>query len=140
MARKKVKTYASKKVIIAWGSHVVTGYAEDSFVTVDPHGEGVNKVVGCDGEIARSLDPNQTYTVKLSVLQTSDSNAFFNKMQKLDSETGEGVFPLLITDLMGGTIFSADEAWLQKGASRVWGKANQNREWTFDTGEAEYNE
>ena len=32
----KVKTYNPKEVLIALGSHIVTGYAEDSFVSIEP--------------------------------------------------------------------------------------------------------
>ena len=35
-----MRTYNSKKVTIACGSHIVTGYAEDSFVTIDETGDG----------------------------------------------------------------------------------------------------
>lgn len=133
----KVKTYSSKQVIVTFGAHTVTGYAEDSFVTIEQSGEGTTKVVGCDGEVARSLSPDKTHQVKISLLQTSDSNKYFNKIRRLDVETGEGVMPLMITDLRGGMLFQAPEAWILKDPSRAYGKATQNREWTFDTGSAE---
>ena len=34
-----VKTYNPKKVIIALGSHVVSGYADDSFITIESSGD-----------------------------------------------------------------------------------------------------
>ena len=136
----RVKTYASKQIIITFGPHTVTGYAEDSFVTIDQNGEGTTKVVGCDGEVARSLSPDKTHTVKVSLLQTSDSNKFFNKVRKLDMETGDGIFPLMITDLRGGLLFQASEAWITKDPTRTYGKTTQNREWQIDTGDAELND
>lgn len=54
-----VKTYDPKKVLIACGTHSVTGLADDAFVSVEPAGEGVTKKVGCDGEIVRSNQPRQ---------------------------------------------------------------------------------
>ena len=47
----KIKTYNPKEVTIALGNHIVVGYADDSFITIDPNGDGVTKKVGCDGEI-----------------------------------------------------------------------------------------
>ena len=53
-----VKTYDPKKVLIACGTHSVTGLADDAFVSVEPAGEGVTRKVGCDGEIVRSISPD----------------------------------------------------------------------------------
>ena len=43
----KIKTYNAKEVTIACGSHIVTGVADDSFVSIEPNGEGITKKVGC---------------------------------------------------------------------------------------------
>lgn len=42
------------------------------------------------GEIARSISPDNTYKVKLTLLQTSDSNSYFSGMVDLDRDTGNG--------------------------------------------------
>ena len=36
----KVKTYNPKEVTAAFGSHIVSGYADDSFITIDPNADG----------------------------------------------------------------------------------------------------
>lgn len=53
----KIKTYNPKEVTIALGNHIVAGYADDSFITIDPNGDGVTKKVGCDGEIVPQHQP-----------------------------------------------------------------------------------
>lgn len=130
----KIKTYNCKEVTIALGNHIVTGYAEDSFVTIDPNGDGVTKKIGCDGEIARSISPDDTYIVKISVLQTSDTNSFLQQKLALDLKTGDGMFPILIKDLKGGMVFSSEAAWPIRAASRGYGKEAGNREWELHTG------
>ncbi len=132
----KVKTYNPKEVMMALGTHIPSGYAEDSFITIDPNGDGITKKVGCDGEIVRSVSPDDTYIVKLSVLQTSDTNAFLQQKFNQDRETGDGIFPILIKDLKGGLVFSTDAAWVAKPASRGFGKEAANREWEIHTGSA----
>ena len=106
----KIKTYNPKEVTIALGNHIVAGYADDSFITIDPNGDGVTKKVGCDGEIVRSISP------------------------------GDGMFPILIKDLKGGMVFSSDAAWPAKPASRGFGKESNNREWELHTGSGELTE
>ena len=130
----QIKTYNPKEITIALGNHIVTGYAEDSFVTIDPNGDGVTEKIGCDGEIARSISPDDTYIVKISVLQTSDTNSFLQQKLDLDRKTGDGMFPVLIKDLKGGMVFSTEAAWAIRAASRGYGKEAGNREWELHTG------
>lgn len=130
----QIKTYNPKEVTISLGAHIVTGYADDSFITIDPNGDGVTKKVGCDGEIVRSISPDDTYIIKLSVLQTSDTNSFLQERFSEDIANGDGMFAVLIKDLKGGMVFSADAGWVSKTASRGFGKESSNREWEIHTG------
>lgn len=136
----KIKTYNPKEVVISAGPHIVTGFADDSFITIEANGDGITKKVGCDGEIARAVSPDGTYKVKVALLQTSDSNTYFSQKVDQDRETGDGMFPLLIKDLKGGLVFSTEAAWCTKKASVTRGKETNNREWEIETGEATMDE
>lgn len=136
----KIRTYNPKEVTLSCGSHIVTGYADDSFITIEPNGDGITKKVGCDGEIARAVSPDNTYKVKIVLLQTSDSSSFFSKMADLDRDTGEGMFPILIKDLKGGQVFSTEAAWVVRKSPLNRGKDTNNREWELDTGDATLDE
>ena len=131
----RIRTYNPKEVTISCGSHIVTGYADDSFITIEPNGDGITKKVGCDGEIARAVSPDNTYKVKIVLLQTSNSSSFFSKMADLDRDTGEGMFPILIKDLKGGQVFSTEAAWVVRKSPVNRGKDTNNREWELDTGD-----
>ena len=69
----KVTTYNPRKVTCSLGNHIASGFADDSFISIEPAGDGTSYVVGADGEIARSIDPSKVYTVKLSLLQGSST-------------------------------------------------------------------
>ena len=135
-----IKTYNPKEITIACGNHIITGYAEDSFVTIDPSGDGITKKVGCDGEIVRSISPDDTSVIKISLLQISESNSWLQARYNEDKKTGNGMFPVLIKDLKGGMVFSADAAWAIKPTSRTFGKEAGNRDWEIHTGSSETNE
>ena len=109
-------------------------------VTVEPLGDGVTSKSGCDGEVARAVDPNEQYSVKITLLQTSSSNAFLQAQYNADKTNGDGAFPILIKDLKGNFVFSADAAWVVKPPSRAYGKETNNREWELQTGQATVNE
>lgn len=135
-----VQTYNPKEVVIALGNHIVTGFADDSFVTIEPSGDGITKKVGCDGEIVRSVSPDDTYTVKVSLLQTSPTNSYLQGKVKQDVKNGNGLFTITVKDLKGGMVFNASSAWAVKSASRGYGKEASNREWEIQTGSATLNE
>lgn len=133
-------TYNSKNVNIALGDHNVSGYAEDSFVTIEQKGDGVTSKTGCDGEVTRAIDPNNQYLVKISVQQLSPTNNFLRKKYEKDKKDGTGTFSILIKDASGKIQFSASDAWVVKQPSRVWGKDTNNREWEIETGPATFAE
>lgn len=135
-----VKTYNPKDIVVTLGTHVATGIADDSFVTIGPNGDGITKKVGCDGEVVRSISPDETSVVKVVVFQTSKTNAFLNAKLKLDRKTGDGMFPVLIKDLRGGLVFSAQQAWVSKDPERGYGKEAGTREWEIHTGQSSTDE
>ena len=139
MAR-NVKTYIPKEINIAFGSHIVTGYAEDSFVSIEPSGDGTTKKVGADGEVTRSISPDRTFSVKVTVDQMSESNSYFQEMYNRDQQTGDAIEPLMVQDMKGGMLISADEAWIPKPSTRGFGKAAGTREWEIHTGPATLDE
>lgn len=134
----RVTTYNPKKVTCSLGNHIVTGFADDSFITVEPAGDGTSYVVGADGEIARSIDPSKVYTVKIALLQASRSNAYLQKMYDKDQKEGTGTFSVNINDLLGVEKFTGGIAWVTKPASWARGKAQGNREWEIVVGEGEF--
>lgn len=128
-----VKTYNSKKIIVTFGAHMVSGFAEDSFVEVAPAGDGVTMKQGCDGEIVRSVSPNNTYKVKLDLLPYSPTVAWLQNMYNKDQQDGSGMFPISIKDLTGGMLFNSSDAWVTLPATRGFGKEASNRTWEIQT-------
>jgi hypothetical protein len=131
-----VRTYDCKKVLISLGSHTVTGYSDGSFVTIEAGGDGITKKVGCDGEVARSIDPDWTAKVTINLLLPSPTVAWAQARYVQDRDSGEGMFPILIKDLKGGLVFSAEDAWIVKPPTREFGKDMPDREIEIDCGEA----
>jgi hypothetical protein len=130
----KVRTYSSKEVLISFGTHAVSGYAEDSFVNLEKNGDGWSRVTGADGETIRSQDPDDTWNVTLTLLQESVTNAWLNNKLAQDENNKDGMFPVTVKDLRGGALFSCEQAWVTKSPSYGFGKTAQNREWTLNTG------
>jgi DNA-binding protein YbaB len=131
-----LKTYDPKKILISLGSHTVTGYSDGTFVSIEANGDGISKKVGCDGEVVRSIDPDSSAKVTLTLLQTSPTVAYCQAQYEKDKATADGTFPLLVKDLKGGMVFSAKDAWVVKPPNREYGKEPTDREISIDCGEA----
>lgn len=133
-----LRTYDPKKVNCIFAGTEITGWAEDDFIEVEPLGEGIKSVVGADGEVARSLDPDTRVKVTLKLTTASAANDMLTAQYQLDQSTGNGITPLLIKDLSGSTLLSAAQAWVTKMPKITKGKETGDVEWEIETGPAEY--
>lgn len=125
----RVTTYNPKKITLALGNHIASGFADDSFIVIEPAGDGNSYVAGADGEVCVSVDPSSIYTVKVSVLQNSRTNAYLRKKYEKMKASGNGFFSVTVKDLVGKEKFSAKTGWVTKPAGKTYGKAQNNREW-----------
>ena len=132
-----VKTYDPRQIMMSLGSHVVSGYSDGTFLTIEAHGDGISKSVGADGEVIRSIDPDETATVTITVQYGSDTYKFAKQQYDMDRIThGDGMFPVLIKDLKGNLVFSAEEGWIDNSPSTEFGKEASDREIVIETGKA----
>lgn len=129
-----VLTYDPKKVLVMVGNHRVTGFAEDDMVKFKPLGDGFGIYSGSDGEVGRSVDPNQTFEVTISLATTSKSNDFFSNLHKLDRATGQGMAPITIKDLSGTTLFFAAQGWVVNYPEAGRGRNIDSQDWVLNTG------
>lgn len=132
MANPTLKTYSPDKIIITVGAHVVTGVGPDTFLTIEAMTDGVTSEAGAYGDVARanSLDPRHEITITLQ--QTSDSNTVLSGLYLADRVSGGGgVFPVLITDLRGTTVFGG-QGWVRKQATSTFAAGLEAKEWVIE--------
>ena len=132
-----VLTYNPKKNIIIFGAKQLTGFAEDDMITIKPLGDGMQIFSGADGEVGRSIDPNSTYEVTVSLATSSKSNDYLSNCFNKDRKTGNNMLPLIIKDLSGSTLFFAKQAWIKNFPESKRGRKISNQDWTFNTGQVD---
>lgn len=132
-----VLTYNPKKNIIIYGAKQLTGFAEDDMITIKPLGDGMQIFSGADGEVGRSIDPNSTYEVTVSLAISSKSNDYLSNCFNKDRKTGNNMLPLIIKDLSGSTLFFAKQAWIKNFPESKRGRKISNQDWTFNTGQVD---
>ena len=132
-----VLTYNPKMNISIYGAKQLTGFAEDDMITIKPLGDGMQIFSGADGEVGRSIDPNSTYEVTVSLATSSKSNDYLSNCFNKDRKTGNNMLPLIIKDLSGSTLFFAKQAWIKNFPESKRGRKISNQDWTFNTGQVD---
>lgn len=132
-----VTTYDPGQVEIIFGPVRLSGFAEDSLVSIEKNNPRFTLKVGVDGHGTRSRSHDESAKVKVSLMQSSMSNDLLSGIAQLDRRSGQGVFPLLIKDLSGRSLFTAATAWLEGDPTVEFGKEVGTREWTIETDQLE---
>lgn len=133
MSGSVVTTYDPSKVLALINGVPATGLDEDSFISIAPATDISSYKVGANGEIARALNSNKCFTVELGLLQSSAYNDYLTGLLEADSISGGLIFPLMVQDLRGRTMFLAAQAWISQRPTIAFGSAVGTRTWQFVT-------
>lgn len=127
-----MQTYDPAQVVFTFAGNLITGFAEGSFVEVSRDEDAFTKHVGSDGEVARTRNRNRAGSVKVTLMQTSESNDLLSAQAALDEAAGTGVGSLQVKDLGGTTLHDSPNAWIRKVANTTFAKEAGTREWVID--------
>lgn len=130
-----LKVYEPDRVVITLGTILMSGFADGTFVTIDNNEDAFTLQMGTDGDGTRSKSNNQSATISVSLMQSSDTNILMSALHNTDINTpgGDGIVPLLIKDLEGTTLYTAEKAWIKKAPSAEFAREATAREWTIET-------
>ena len=134
----KVKSYSAKHVLASLGSHAVDAPADGDFISIEPNADGFTKVVGAYGDVVRSQSPDETYNITLTLLMQSPSVKWCQETYDKDQKTGDEMFPILVKDMKGGIVFSAEQAWIVNSPAVSYGIEASTREINIQTGPGSY--
>ena len=128
-----VRTFSAKDYLVnfvsAAGALLPSGFAPDDFISVEPSGPSFEPEQGADGDLSMIQKPVY-YTVKLSLSQTSPSNAVLSAIMTVDELSGAGVGQLTLKDGRGTSLVELTGRWTQRPTAAV-GTTAKTREWTF---------
>lgn len=132
-----VSTYSPEftDLIISNGdiNHVVTGFAEGTFITLSPFTERFVPVYGAKGETYRAHNPVRAFDLTVTLSQTSHSNDVLSALLKNDRRTLDGTFTITLKDSSGTTIFTDEFAYIGQEPEQAFsgGGTIESREWTL---------
>lgn len=127
------KTYNPKKVAVICGGFALSGFADGTFVNVAMNEDQWSLQMGTDGEGTRSKSNNHSAQITLSLMQSSDSNQVMQAFWNSDRLSDGGVFPFLIKDNSGRSLWAAEQAWVKKQPDAELAREAGAREWVIET-------
>lgn len=118
--------------IVNISGHEVTGYADDSMLTIARDEDVMLKVVGVQGDMTLYQNQNRTGTLVIRLQETSPTNDFFaGILAGMKTEAIKGVVPFTISRNGSYASFSGGQCWIQSQPDRTYGKEGEVYEWTF---------
>jgi len=127
-----VLTYDPRNIVVNIGGAIITGFADGTFVAVERNEDMFKKVSGADGITSRAKQNDGSWTLTMTLAQTSPSNDILSAFALKDEFSNKGVVPVLIKDIGGTTNIASAFAWVRKLPKVEYGKEITNREWILD--------
>ena len=126
-----VNIYNPKDIVLTYDGMQITGFADDSFVTVSKNTDDYSHKVGVKGEVTISVDADETGTVTISLDQRSPFIRIFNRMIKEGKYTNNILRPLTMIDMGENGDDISSDAYIVKRADNEYGRASGNVEYQF---------
>lgn len=129
--------WSPDQLVFVFGGADIQGFADGTFIKAVRNEKSFKVKVGAAGAVTRIRSRNFTGMVTVILQSISASNDVLQAFQTLDEEAtpaspGAGIKPLLIKDLNGLTLATAEKAWVTKVPDFERSDDGPNTEWEFE--------
>lgn len=124
--------YSPDQYLMIFGGQDIQGFADATFMKAVRNEKSFKTKVGAAGSVTRIRSRNFTGMVTITLQAISDSNDILQALLDIDEATGTGVRPLMIKDLNGNTVCTAEKAWVTKVPDLERSDDGPNTEWEFE--------
>lgn len=134
-------TYSPIDVTVSYGGKEIRGFVDGEFINIKREGKPFTYSRAMDGSLSVAVSHNSTYTVELTLAQSSPSNDYLNlvknivtKNLKKPSTRLSGVLaslPFIIKDGGGTTTFFAKDVFFDEEPDIVFSAGIEARKWTL---------
>lgn len=136
----KLHSYSPEEVdFLLAGVIPVKGFMDGTFIDVRKNVTPFGLHTTTDGMNSRVYRNSATYTVQITLSNTSPSNDVLTKLWQLDEITQMGKFPLLMKDNFGSSMFFSATAWVQQPSDLYYANRVSERVWIFQCTECVIN-
>lgn len=126
-----VATFSLQNCSILFGAPL-DGFGEGDAIAIEPMGDRWVSTVGTSGDRLRVDTGEKGYTVKVSLLQSSASNAILSATFIADTETPGGILlPFTFKDPNSNDVFFSPKAYIVAMPSIARSNAGKSHVWTI---------
>lgn len=129
------KVYLADEVIIVIGPVLIdSGYADGEFCRIESESDTTEDVAGTDGEVAVSRTNDKRANITIMLLQTADANLGLSVLANLAANApgmAGAIVPFAIADPNGGSLYSAENSWVQRPPDVSFDRTATTREWAI---------
>ncbi len=125
-------TYSPDQNHASFGSVRLGGFVADTFIEIEFEADAFSKQVGADGEVTRVKSLNESGTITVTLMQTSQSNDLLSAIFKRDKQNYGGVNAFKLQDTLGTTVFTAAKCWIKKLPNLELGAEASSRVWVLE--------
>ena len=126
-----VKTYDPNQGALTYGTNIITGFAEDTMLTISRNEDAWTLQIGVDGEGTRSKSNNKSGRVTFSLMQSSDSNKVMSGIAAIDEISGSQALPLQFK--YKNELYIAETAWIVKFPDAEYARTATARVWVLES-------
>lgn len=132
-------TYSPKDVNASILGIDVEGFTSDTFITITPDNPTFTYRRAMDGSTTATMNRFSTYTVVLTLHQSSPANTWLHLLYGLFKEQGiKFLMPVLIKDTRGSTSFFATDCWFDLEPTTTFSGKLENTEWRIKCNNGTY--
>lgn len=140
MAFNRLATFAPNDVTIVISqqstglSYVVSGFSEDSIVSIERNAETYSLYTGADNTNTRIYNANTSAKITMSLQQTSSGNDILSSLYLNDaaSRDSTGLFSISVVDNSGRSTYFSEEAYIAVVPNSEFGNKMQTRDWVIE--------
>lgn len=123
-----LKTYDVRDITVTVNGNIISGYASDAVVEIEPNSDNYTSFTGADGDDhTRSRNNDKAGMIRITLAQTSLSNSVLNGLRKLDRQDNSGTFDISV-DAPDGSYTGVD-AYINIDPTATYTNEAGNRVW-----------
>lgn len=125
-----IQTYNPSSVTLLLALlYEVTDFSPTDMITLSKDSPNFSTSKGGAGGVERIHNADLTYTLQISLSQTSPSNQVLNSLSILDNVSKRAVFPIYSKDSSGNSVFFCSSCWIEEPAEASYSLDIETRIW-----------
>jgi len=125
------KHFDPNQLSVVLGLSPISGFAEDTMITIEYEDAPYKLSHDIHGNPIRSRVNKNTAKITIILTQNSKSNDVLSNYVELDRVNDAGIFPVIIKDPSGTSLFSCEHAFVLETPKVEYGQEAKNREWVI---------